>query len=287
MPFFLQLYMSENAVKLFKRKLTNLSSANPQLWITRLKADFHFDCKALELAQIFDSHVFLDQLLSGKKEIILCPLIDPRDNSVNQLAQKLGNISRKQKLIFQERGVDELYVSFPFVTGQWPDGSWVRTPFLLIPVKLERDLKHWRIYPNLNDAFINPSFLLAYAFHFKVALEQKFYDREIDFSGTDAVSFLTSFYHVLKESKIEILFNQDLFLKQIVDVHPIVKENLPSGFRPGILKLEPFCVLGIFPLSDSVLVPDFDYIEEKELTLEDIFLKLVDGPSEISEKNLC
>jgi len=286
MPFFLNLCMSGNAVKLFKRKLTNLSSANPQLWITRLKADFHFDFKELEFARILSGPVFLDHLLSGKKEIILCPLLDVRDNSVNQLAQKLGNVARKQKLIFQERGVDELYISFPFVTGQWPDGSWVRTPFLLIPVKLERDLKNWILYPALSDAVINPSFLLAYAFHFRVSLEQQFYDRGIEIQGTDALSFLTAFYNVLKESKIDVLFNQDLFLRQIEPIKPILKDYPLTDYSPGKLKLEPNCVLGIFPQSDSVLVPDFDFIETEEVSLEDIFLKHVDGPKEISEKNL-
>jgi len=278
--------MSSNAVRIFKRKLTNLSSANPQLWITRLKADIHFDYSDIEFAGGGKSWDFLDLVLSGQKKIVICPLSDPRDSVSNQMALKLGTINRKQKLVFQERGVDELFISFPFIQGQWPDGSWVRTPFLCIPARLEKDSKNWNLFPSIDEAFINPSFLLAYSFHFKRPLDEKFYEKEIDISASDAVDFLTQFYNKLKESQIEILFNQDLFMKNVDPFQAIVKDNLPTGFKPGMLKLIPNCVLGLFPQGDSLLVPDFEYLESNLVSLEDVFFKQIEVTVQPGEKNM-
>ena len=117
-------------------------------------------------------------------------------------------------------------------------------------------------------------------------MEHQFFDKEIDIEAEDGISFLTRLYEQLKYSKLEIHFNQALFSNKIQPFQAFTKETLPSEYQPGMLKLQPEAVLGLFPQSDSVLIPDFEFLEENQVALEDIFLKQIDVNQIITEKNL-
>ena len=278
--------MASSPLHHFKRKLTNLSSANPLLWMTRLKAGLHLDLNEWEMAEGKPLWELINSLLGGKKKIPLCAVFDPADRFSNQFSQKIGRIVKQKKLLFQERGVDELYVAYPFIEGLWPDGSPLRMPFLFIPVRLESIVNQWNIFPEINAAFINPAFLLAYAHHTGAALPESVFEKDLDLEAEDARSYLTAFYHKIKESGLQIHFNQDLFSGRILPFQNLNKDSQWTGFQPGMMKLAPHAVLGLFSQSESMLIPDFRFLEENQVLLEDIFLKAAADPLEIREENL-
>lgn len=271
---------------LFKRKLTNLSSANPHLWMPRPRPDFHLDLKDWELAEGKKTFEFLDEIFSGKKKLKLASRFDTRDGFSNLFSQKINRLFKQKKLISEERGVDELNLAYPFIQGLWPDGSPLRMPFLLFPTRLEAGTHNWEIRPETSEAFINPGFLLAYAHHTQTALFTELYDKEIDLEASDTRSFLTAFYHKIQESGLQIHFNQDLFSGEIEAFGPIQKHEHFLNWPAGLLKLAPHAVLGLFSQSDSVLIPDFEYLEKSKTSLEAIFLKSEIGSEAILEKHL-
>ena len=222
------------ALQIFKRKLTNLSSANPNLWIRRLKADIHLDLTDSENAIGFPAWKLFNDLFSEKHRISLIPIADPRNSDTNLLSQKLHSLVRKQQLVVQERGVDQLFLAFGFVLGCWPDGSWVRTPLVYFPCNLSHNQKIWSLGLDPAEAFINPAFLLAYAFHFKQDVESSLFEKDLDLDASDGLSFLTSLYQKLKESHLEIHFNQVLFEQKINPFPPITKEINP---RPHLAEV--------------------------------------------------
>lgn len=275
-----------NAIQIFKRKLTNLSSANPYLWMRRLRAEIFLDLAKIEEATTFPAWNVINDVLSGKKSINLAPLAGPGDAAENKLSMDLSRLVKKQKLTIQERGTNDLHLAFPFVLGQWPDGSWVKTPLLLIPISIKAGQKHWQLLPNLDEALINPAFLLAYAFHFKQELEHELFEMLLDIEATDGLHFITQLYEILKKSRLEIHFNQTLFSSKIQRFAEISKVDMPAGFQPGNLKLQPEAVLGLFPLSDSILIPDFQYLENDSAEIDSIFFKQSETSIPIFEKNL-
>lgn len=274
------------ALQIFKRKLTNLSSANPTLWMRRLKADIHLDLTETENALGFSAWQLMSDLLGGKKRVSLIPVVDSRNADANLLSQKLHTLARRQQLVLQERGVDQLFLAFGFVMGCWPDGSWVRTPLVYFPCTLGHNQKSWSLTLDSGEGFINPSFLLAYAFHFKQDIESSLFEKELEIEVGDGLSFLTALYKLLKESNLEIHFNQELFQQKVQPFSSITKETIPSGYQAGMLKLQPNSVLGLFPQSDSVLVSDFEYLEQYQIDLESIFQRQPSINQTILEKNL-
>lgn len=285
MPFFIQKEMADS-IQIFKRKLTNLSSSNPYLWIRRLKADVFLDLAEIGKVHGDSGWSILNEVFSGKKSITLCPLANHSQSDENWLSLKLGALLKKQKLTIQERGTNELHMAYPFVLGQWPDGTWVKTPLLLIPVSLVSGAKSWQLQPNLDGALINPAFLLAYSFHFKQDLDASLFEKSLEIDSGDGIEFLTFLYNKLKNSRLEIHFNQALFSSSIQEFGEIRREEMPVGFQPGMLKLQPEAVLGLFPQSDSILIPDFQYLESLGIPIDSIFLKEMIGLQPVSEKNL-
>lgn len=259
----------------FKRKLTNLSSANPWLFMRRLKTDYFLDLSTLEYHTQFPAWEVINGILSGKKSIPLCSVVNPGDGAETQISLKINALLRKQRLTIQERGTNELQLAFPFVLGRWPDGSWVKTPLLLMPATLEKKAKYWQLLVNQEEIQFHPAFLLAYAFHFQQNLEERFFEKSLQIEAEDGLQFLTILYNQLKESGLDIHFNQELLASRIQPFQIFDKNQPPLGFQPGMLKLQPEAVLGLFPQSDSIIIPDFQFLEQHGIELQEIFEKIV------------
>lgn len=257
----------------FKRKLTNLSSANPWLFMRKLKSDYFLDLTTLEYYTQVPAWEIINSILSGKKSVTLCSVVNPGDGDETQISLKINSLLRKQRLTIQERGTNELQLAFPFVLGRWPDGSWVKTPLLLLPATLEKKMKSWQLLVNQEEVQFHPAFLLAYAFHFQQNLEEQFFEKAVQIEAEDGLQFLTNLYNRLKESGLDIHFNQELLASRVQPFQTFDKNQPPLGYQPGMLKLQPEAVLGLFPQSDSIIIPDFQFLENQGVELEEIFEK--------------
>jgi hypothetical protein len=266
-------------IQVFKRKLTNLSSANPLLWMGRLKAGIQLDLAWLEQNEVKPTGFFLDQVLEGKKKVPICLVHNPRFGDENQSSRKLAQLVRNQETLLQERGVNDMFLAWPFVAGRWPDGSYFRTPFLFIPLRLEKDSSHWSLHPELERAILNPAYLLAYAHHFSLPPDPDLYEKELDLESESRIEFLRQLYEKIKGSNLHLNFNSDLFSEPIHPFQNWKKSEPPAGFEPGTIKLRQEAALGLFSFSDSLLLPDFEFLEKEQIDLESIFLKpLNPGP---------
>lgn len=262
-----------NPVHTFKRKLTNLSSANPYLFLRRLKADVFLDLPEIEKTTLQPAWEIINAIFQDKKSIPICPIVNPGDGEETRLSLKINSLLKRQKLTIQERGSNELQLAFPFVLGLWPDGSWVKTPLLLLPISISKDSKNWYLKADKEEIMVHPAFLLAYSFHFQQPLEETLFEKPLNLDPEDGIGFLTQLYQILKESRLDVHFNQELFGSRISSFTEVSKSDPPMGFQPGMLKLQPEAVLGLFPQSDSILIPDFQYLEDNKVDLETIFLK--------------
>jgi superfamily I DNA and/or RNA helicase len=258
----------------YLRRLTNLTTKNKSLLLLRLSSDHFVDLHEFNFLTGKPSFQIISSLIGKKSEIPICSLTDSRDEDSNVASKKLKHLSRVEKYIFAERGSKDLYVGWPFVKGKFSDGTPVRCPLIYFPVELRLKDNEWVLGPR-DDVSVtfNKSFLLAYSYYNGVKLREEFIEQILDDLEKDSTVFRTSIYKILKESPIEINFNQETFIDELKFFKEYKKADYEKKKQTGVLKLYPEAVLGIFPQAGSYLVPDYQHLIEEARydDIEDFF----------------
>lgn len=258
----------------YQRRLTNLSSNNRSLLLLRLLSDQFVDIHDFDFVLNDPSFKIIHLLISGKRSIRVCANIDPRDKNSNDLSQRLKRLRRMDHFLFEERGSKDLYIGWPFIKGKLLDGTLVRGPLLFFPVELELIENFWYLHQreDVNLTF-NKSLLLAYAYFNGIKLEEEVIEKVFDDFDRDPKAFKTALYQFLKASPLEINFNTELFSDPLIPYESLKKADLEKTELNGELKLYPQAVLGIFPQSGSYLIPDYNYLVNKNEynSLEEFF----------------
>ena len=248
-------------LKTYLKRLTNLSSRNKSLLLSRLSAEQFLDLHEADFLLSKSSFEVLSQLIQRKSRIPLCDAQDPRFDKVNDVSKKLRRIARTERFIEEERGARDLYVGYPFVRGKFADGSVVHAPLLFFPVTLRLDREQWCLFGR-DDAEIslNRSFALAYAHFNEAKVPDEVLEKNFEDFPKDALEFRTALYEWLKESPFRLNFNQQLFENALQSFETLKSSDLQALEKNGELKLYPEMVLGIFPQAGSYLVPDYNFL---------------------------
>ena len=259
----------------YLKRLTNLSGNNRSLLLLRLTSDHFIDVHSFDFVNNQPSFSIISDLIKGKSAVKLCNTFDSRNEVTNQLSMRLKKLQRSDKYIFEERGAKDLYVGWPFARGKFADGTPLRCPLLFFPVELENDGIQWslKIRRNVNVTF-NKSLLLAYAHYNKTPLDDEFIERVFDDFDNDSTVFRTALYQLIKDSPVELNFNQENFLDQLSDFTNFKKQDFINSQKDGEIKLFPEAVIGIFPQAGSYLVPDYIHMleNEKYADIEEFFV---------------
>ncbi|MGB3469057.1 MAG: AAA domain-containing protein, partial [Cyclobacteriaceae bacterium] len=259
----------------YLRRLTNLSGNNRSLLLLRLISDQFIDLHDLDQNNGEPSFDIIKSLIAGKKKIDIAKDVDTHDGHNNQISRRLKKIQRIENFIFEERGAKDLYVGWPFVRGKFKDGTLVRCPLLFFPVELKFDKNNWSLHLRTNvNLTLNKTFLLAYSYFNELKPDQELLDKVFDDFDRDSTLFRSELYELLKESTVEINFNQENFIDALKSFSNFKKSELDETENTGSLKLHPEAVLGIFPQSGSYLVPDYvSMLEQNDLPgIEELFL---------------
>ena len=248
-------------LKTYLKRLTNLSSRNKSLLLSRLPAEQFLDLHETDFLLSKASFEILNQLIQRKSRIALCDSQDPRFDKVNEISKKLRRIARTERFIEEERGARDLYVGYPFVRGKFADGSVVHAPLLFFPVTLRLDREQWCLFGR-DDAEIslNRSFALAYAQFNEAKIPDEVLEKNFEDFPKDTLEFRTALYEWLKESPFRLNFNQQLFENSLQPFEALKSSELQNLEKNGELKLYPEMVLGIFPQAGSYLVPDYNFL---------------------------
>ncbi len=254
----------QKLLKNYQRKLTNLSGSNKSLVQLRLSVSQDIDLDAFDFLTDGASFSIIQQLIEGKRSIVLCKELDPRNTKTNDASKRLKKILRKDNFLFEERGVKDLYIGWPYVQGKFSNGSPVRCPLLYFPVEIALTTGEWRLKLRKEvDISFNKTFLLAYSLFNEVKLKEELLEFSFDDFGKDITLFRNKLYDLLKGSPLEINFNQDLFGNRLEKFIDYRKDDFTKSYENGIIKLQPYAVLGIAPQSGSNLIPDYEELLEK------------------------
>ncbi len=269
----------QEILRSYLKRLTNLSGNNRSLLLLRLISQQFIDLYDFEFIRGGGSFGIIESMINGKTAT-LGPVMDSRDEDANLASRNLRKLLRTDKFIFEERGARDLYVAWPFVRGKLSDGTQIRAPLLFFPVEILMEGDQWQLRPRTDSGTVfNKSFLLAYAHFNQIPLPDEFLDRTFEDFDMDSTVFRTSLYQLLKESPVELHFNQDTFRDQLEKFTEFRKDEFDEEHKKGELKLFPEAVLGIFPQAGSYLVPDYiRLIEEEQMEdLDEFFEKRTAG----------
>lgn len=272
----------------YLRRLTNLTSKNKSLLLLRLGGDHFIDLHEFNFLLKKPSFHIITSLIGKKPAIPICSLADSRDEDSNLVSKKLKRLSRTEKYIFDERGSKDLYVGWPFVKGKFADGTLVRCPLIFFPVELNHIDNEWTL--GMRDdvsVTFNKSFLLAYSYYNGIKLNEEFLELTLDDLERDSTVFRTNIYKILKESPVELNFNQETFIDELKHFKEYTKPEFEEKKKTGMLKLHPEAVLGIFPQAGSYLVPDYQHLieEDKYEDIETFFAARTSSDAKAGEKH--
>ena len=277
----------EKVLQSYLRRLSNLSGNNRSLLLLKLLVDQFIDIHEFDFAGGTPSFQIIKNLMLQKKQISLCSEVDSRDRSTNELARRLKKIQRTEKFIFEERGAKDLYIGWPFIRGKFSDGTPVRCPLIFFPVSIAKKDNEWFISKREDvNVTLNKTFLLAYSYYNNIKLDEELIETVIDDYEKDDIAFRTQLYELLKNSKVEINFNQENFTDELKSFRNYRKSELEEKENTGVLKMFPEAVLGIFPQAGSYLVPDYLKLLERDESedLEDFFSKKI--TSDVNQMSL-
>ena len=214
--------MTTDILKTYLRRLTNLSTRNRSLLLTSLPAEQFLDWQELDFIDNRSAFELLKEVISQKKSFKLCPILDSRSEKTNETSKRLRKIARTERFIEEERGSEDLYVAYPFVRGKLTDGTTIHAPLAFFPVTLNTTETsnggqgtYWQLQRRDEPALLNRSFLLAYGHFNQVKISEELLEKSLDELSRDSLAFRTELYELLKESPLEINFNQDLFQEKL------------------------------------------------------------------------
>ena len=264
-------------LKSYLKRLANLSGNNRSLLLRRLTSDQFLDLYDLNFIHDEGTFGIVEQLVA-MRSTVLCDYLDSRHEDTNLVSRRLKRLQRIDKFLQEERGSKDLYVGWPFVKGKLSDGTPIRCPLLFFPITIDINKEKWVMTPRKHEGVtFNKAFFLAYAHYNGVSLDDDFLDRGFEDFDDEMTVFRTSLYQLLKESPVEINFNQENFQDSISAFKDYKKDEFEREHTDGELKMFPEAVLGIFPQSGSQLVPDYTkLIESAEFNdLEEFFAERV------------
>ncbi len=236
----------------YLERIKFLPGNNRSLLLLDLPGNYFLDIKQLD-----QDHLGFGIIKSiiGREETIKIS----SDSTEPGILDQLNKISRNEKLIFEERGAKDLYVGWPFVRGKLNDGTLVRCPFIFFPFSLLQKENEWYLQRRKDvNITLNKTFLLRYAHHNQVRLSEDLIEKVLNDFDADSTMFRSELYAMLRDSELDIEFNQRNFIDELEPFKSFEQGELEKNEEQGKLRLYPYATLGIFPQAGAYLIADYE-----------------------------
>ena len=263
--------MSKQTLKIFQKRLVDLSARNKSLFLHKAYKGQYLDLSEANYILEGSSLDLMEKLIASDKNIALSKVLDSRGASGNEVSRKLRQISRREKYIYEESGQKNLYVGYPFVEGKLLDGTMLRAPLILFPIDLSEVSGEWIMKQRTDvPASFNTTLLMAFAHFNQIKLDEEYWEKSLEEPPKELTAFLTHLYKVLEDSPLDLNFNAESFAGRLTPFPDKGRKEVETQYGSGILKQYPQAVLGIFPQNGSHLASDYDAMEERSMELESV-----------------
>ncbi|MCC5939105.1 MAG: DUF4011 domain-containing protein [Lunatimonas sp.] len=281
--------MLQDIFQVYKNRLIDLSSNNRSIFLPRLVQQQMIDLKDFHFLNNHPAFYYIAELLGRKRNIPLILGVDARDQNVNRLSQRLKRLYHQVKFMEEESGERSLFVGWPFVEGKFSNDQLVRCPLIFFPVTLEMEDGVWYMRKHVGEQpFINPAFLLAYSQAEGKALDKDWLDQSLEDFSKDPRGFRTDLYHHLHKELV-LNFNREIYQDKLEIFLEESRSFFEGIFQTGMLKLQPYAVLGQFSQKSSFLMDDYAQLiastvhHSLDALLEDRFGRVEGAPIPVRE----
>lgn len=241
-------------VEVLRDQLTDVSKGNRSLHLSRLNMRLHFD-----LFELFNENNAeaqkLKEKITQRKPLRLVRVITPKEDEM-AASYRLTHLQREADFIEKETGNYDLYIGYPFVEGEFGDGTHFKCPLMLFPVILQKDYKKLEFVakpdPDRNP-MLNKTFIIAYQKFNRVQFNPE-YDFEIE---EEKGGYLES--GMRKCEDLGMKFDSKISLHGGIDQYETKKGKMGSGK----ILFRSYAILGLFPQTSSTLLADYDELIKK------------------------
>lgn len=254
----------QDVLKFYKTRLTNLSQRNRTLRLSRLSPRRDFDLASFSYLEGESDVRMVEKILRRHKTTLIGSLSN-RVEELGPLDNRLTKIYRELRLIEEENGTYSFFLGYPFVKGKFADGTLVRAPLMLFPVRLERHTvrTRWSLSPREEeDTYLNSTFFLAWQKFNNTPFPEEFWEGPDLEQVNELADFWPLLQQWLKAAGLDFALPSENIIHLIKPFQNLKVEFMRKHFEPGVLQIDPSAVLGIFPQSDASLMEDFKVAEE-------------------------
>ena len=182
----------------------------------------------------------------------------------------LTYLERSTRLIFEETGVSDSYLAFPFLTGHAGKESFIRAPLVLFPIRFER-VRHdgipgwYLVFAEDEYPVVNRALVAALRKTCGILLPDDLQDKLDDILDSAPREGLTTYLM----QQLQSLFKQsDVQLADLITpvkaapLVPLTADDL--GKMPvSSLRIEPIMVVGEFPQGSTAIFHDYEEMIER------------------------
>ncbi|MDM5317198.1 AAA domain-containing protein [Fictibacillus sp. b24] len=244
--------MKQKLVK-YKDRLNDLSKRNRSIRMLKLYDKWAFDLNNLSNLNLDPTKV-INRIVEQKGSITLLKQ-DVNNEETLLYSAKLNNLYRNLKAIEEETGLYDLYMGYPYITGNMLDGTYVRAPLFLYPVKLNKEKAggiKWTLSMEDSEPQLNRTLFLALKKLSGIDFtEDLFEEAETISKKIDFLKWTTW----LKDCSLNMLWSSNpTEIKQFVNL----TQDLIPQLKNGQFQLENLSILGNFPQGNSALLKDYE-----------------------------
>jgi superfamily I DNA and/or RNA helicase len=243
-----------------KDRLNDLSKRNRSLRMLKRYDKWAFDLNDLSRVGK-DPNALIDSVAKQTvNQTLVKQDLDNEDTLV--LSHKLTNLYRNLKSIEEETGLYDLFVGYPFVSGAMRDGTYIRAPLFLYPIRLEREKglgTSWKLVSNKeSEPQLNRTLFLAMKKLGDINLPEEVLER---LEGLATSHDYKPWFNELKSISLNIRMDPG---EGLISFNDYNKETFPV-FKNGEFLIERMAILGHFPQGNSALLKDYeDFISQIE-----------------------
>ncbi len=258
--------LQKKELAILRDRLLNVSSRNRSIRLSRLDKKSAFD---LSLLNGFDPELvnnLIEHCLSQESEVPILPSKDFKNEKLwDELSSRLVHLHRNISEIHKEKGLYDLYIGFPFLTGK-PSGSetLIQAPIFLIPVHLEKSFPKkgmpvWTLKASSDSKVLfNKTLFYALSKLCNLTVNQDIFDEDVPTELYGDQHFIERTHKLLQNYGVISKINEDALDTEFDKVREFSTTTPPEDLSRGGLEICQYGVLGHFPQSNSSLQKDYE-----------------------------
>jgi len=212
------------------------------------------------------------QAIRGKGRTCVVRNGDASEEALD-IRSSLTQLERSTRTIFEESGLRDIYLGFPFLVGHLDRDHFVRAPIVLFPIRLQhlRDARPsgWYVLlPEDESPIFNRALLGALRKVAGISVPEGLQEQLegiLERASSDTVDPLAAYLRSLEDLLADAVIprlRRGAFARQVVPLQPLAAKDIEE-LPFSDLQLETFAVIGSFPQASTAIYQDYETLIER------------------------